>query len=110
MPSVFATAAAVRRLSPVSITMRQSERVKIADGLGRGGLDRISNGDDAGRLAVNGGEHRRLAFFLKFRGRCFERLQARNFFISQKGGLADHDQAAGDGADDTTRRDRAKVS
>ena len=88
----------------------QTECVKLADGLGGGGLDRIGDGDDARRLAVNRDEHRRLTFFLKFRGRCFERLQARNFFISQKGRLADHDHAAGDGADDTARRDRAKVS
>ena len=77
----------------------QTECVKLADGLGGRGLDRVGDGDDARRLAINGDEHRGLAFFLKFRGRCFERLQARNLFISQKGRLADHHHAAGDGAD-----------
>ena len=55
----------------------QSECVEFADGLGGGGLDRVGDGDDARRLAVNGDEHRRLAFLLELRCRCFERLQAR---------------------------------
>ena len=45
MPSVRATASAVVRLSPVSITRRRPSLVQLADGFGRRVLDRIRHAD-----------------------------------------------------------------
>ena len=83
--------------------------MEFADGFGGGGFDRVGDGEDSGRLAIDGDKHRGLAFFLKFRGRRFQRLQTGNLFIPQEIRFADHHRAARDGADNTTRRHRMKV-
>jgi hypothetical protein len=43
----------------------QAERVEIADGFGRGGFDRVGDGEHPRRLAIDSDIHRGLAFFLK---------------------------------------------
>ena len=53
MPSLLATACAVVRLSPVSMTMRMPVGPQARKRRRRRRLDRIGNGDDAGRLAVD---------------------------------------------------------
>ena len=55
-----ATASAVVRLSPVSMTIAQPSVVQLPDRLGRGRLDRIGDAEQPGELAVDGDEHHRL--------------------------------------------------
>ena len=60
MPSCRATASAVVRLSPVSMTMRMPSALqRLRAPRGVVGLDRIGDGDDAGQPAVDRDEHRR---------------------------------------------------
>ena len=54
MPKRLATASAVVRLSPVSMTTRTPAATSALSASGVRGLDRIGDGDDAGRLAVDG--------------------------------------------------------
>ena len=49
MPSDFATASAVVRLSPVSMTMRMPSACSCADGFGRGCFDGIGDGESTRR-------------------------------------------------------------
>ena len=51
----------------------QPERMKLGDGLGGGGLDRIGDRHQAGKLAVGAEEHHRLAVFAPGLGRGGER-------------------------------------
>jgi hypothetical protein len=59
MPSFRATASAVVRLSPVSMTTRMPSFRKRGQRLGRRCLDRIGDGEDRRRPAVDGPEDRR---------------------------------------------------
>ena len=52
MPSLRATASAVARLSPVSITMRMFCRCKLFDRFDRGGFHRVGNGDQPGHASI----------------------------------------------------------
>ena len=58
MPSLRATASAVVRLSPVSMTTRMPSSRSACERLGRRRLDRVGDGDDAGGLAVDRDEDR----------------------------------------------------
>ena len=53
MPSRRATASAVVRLSPVSMTMRMPRARSRSQRIGRGRLDRVGDGDDARRAAID---------------------------------------------------------
>ena len=54
MPTCLAMASAVRRLSPVSMTTLEAEPLQRGDGRCGVVLQRVGDGDDAGRLAVDG--------------------------------------------------------
>jgi hypothetical protein len=87
----------------------QPQRVEFADGFGCGGFDRVGDGEDTSRLAINRDENCSLALLLKFHGRGFQRFQASDLFAPQEIRFADHHSAASDGASNTARRYRAKV-
>ena len=73
MPSLRATACAVVRLSPVSITTRTPSSPSAFRAAAVVALDRIGDGDDAGRLAVDRDEDR---------GRAVERAIPRPGLLS----------------------------
>ena len=70
-PSCPATTPAVRRLSPVSMTIFKPSAWSSRTASSGGGLDRVGDGEDAGGLAVDADEHHGLTLFLEFRGRAF---------------------------------------
>src|ERR1039458_6398056 len=74
----------------------QPKGVEFADGFERGGFDRVGDGENSGWLAIDGHEHCRLAVFLKFHGRGFKSIQARDLFVPQEIRLADHHRATRD--------------
>jgi hypothetical protein len=81
------------------MTSFKPKRVEILDGFGGGGFDRVGDGEDSRRLAIDGDKHRGLAVLLKFHRRGFERLQAVDLFVPQEIRFADHHRTTRDGAE-----------
>ena len=75
MPSFCATALAVVALSPVSMTTRMPAALRAAIAAGVVALIGIGDGDDAGRLAVDGDEDRSGAFAAQLVGVSIERCR-----------------------------------
>ena len=96
MPTCRATASAVRRLSPVSMTIANAFAVQLGDRLRRALLDRIGDDDQPGELAVDRDEHHALALGAML-VRCPPRSAAGSMPRSaQQRGVAERDLPAVD--------------
>ena len=97
MPSLRATASAVVRLSPVSMTMR-SLPVQQLDRFRRGLLDRIGDADQPGERAVDDDEHHRLALGAAASSACRWQLAVHRPELVEHGALPSATRAAVDAA------------
>ncbi len=110
MPSRRATACAVVRLSPVSMTTRMPSARSAVERARRRRLDRVGDGDDAGRLAVDADEDRGRAV-----ARAARRLRRRARAVStpcsaRKLRIAERDALALDGAERALAGGRVEVA
>ena len=109
MPSRRATACAVVRLSPVSMTMRMPSALQRVERVRRRRLHRIGDGDDAGELAVDA--RRRSRSRRRARSRSASRRKRRGVDaeLRQEVGIAERDAPALDRAERALAGRRVEV-
>ena len=99
MPSCRATALAVVQLSPVSMTTRMPSALQRCERLGRGVLDRVGDGEDAGHAPVHADEDRRGALLAQLVGLASAEPLVSTAVFAQEGRIAERDLASVDLAD-----------
>ena len=72
MASFFATASALERLSPVTMTIADFLTVQLFDRFSGGVFYRIGHSDEPGGFAIDGDEHHGLSIGLKRGGAIFQ--------------------------------------